>query len=46
MKQKQYYNKFNKDFKNGAYQKQILKKKRNPVNLAVFAGYIKIKTKT
>ena len=27
MKQKQYFNKFNKDFKNGPHQKKNLKKK-------------------
>ena len=29
IKQKQYWNKFNKDFKNGSHQKNILKKDRH-----------------
>ena len=29
-KQKQYCNKFNKDFKNGPHQKKIIKKKKRP----------------
>ena len=33
IKQKQYCNKFNKDFKNGPHQKKILKKKRYILNV-------------
>ena len=32
MKQKQYCNKFNKDFKNGPHQKKILKKKKGAID--------------
>ena len=31
--QKQYYNKFDKDFKDGPHQKKILKKKKKEINI-------------
>ena len=36
IKQKQYCNKFNKDFKNGPHQKKILKKKKIHILVLLF----------
>ena len=38
IKQKQYCNKFNKDFKNGPHKKKIFKKKKNNVGQLIHAS--------